>query len=128
MQCYLTVPHSKQLKWSLYSWQLTLLYFVIEVITLAQRTETFHLFLFSFLGSENLVSQYRDHASPSPSSSSVPFIGKDKRRWDFPDGSVVKNLPCNGRDARLIPGWGANIPHCLRPGTAKKKKITDKRG
>ena len=48
--------------------------------------------------------------------------------WDFPDGSVVKNLPCNGRDARLIPGWGANIPHGLRPGTAKKKKITDKRG
>ena len=114
------MPHSKELKWSLYSWQLTLPYFVIEV-TLAQRTETFHLFPFSFLGSENLVSQYRDHVSPSPSSSSVPFIGKDKRRWDFPDGSVVKNLPCNGRDAGLIPGWGANIPHGLRPGTAKKK-------
>ena len=30
---------------------------------------------------------------------------------DFPGGSVVKTPPSNARDARLIPGWGAKIPH-----------------
>ena len=26
--------------------------------------------------------------------------------WSSPSGSVVKNLPANGEDAGLIPGWG----------------------
>ena len=36
---------------------------------------------------------------------------KCKRVGDFPDGPVVKNLPCNAGDAGLIPGWGTKIPH-----------------
>ena len=30
---------------------------------------------------------------------------------DFPDGSVVKNLPSNARDLGSISGWGTKIPH-----------------
>ena len=30
---------------------------------------------------------------------------------DFPDGPVVKNLPCNAGDVGLIPGQGTKIPH-----------------
>ena len=30
---------------------------------------------------------------------------------EFPDGSVVNNLPCNARDKGLIPGRGTKIPH-----------------
>ena len=35
------------------------------------------------------------------------------QRWDrnFPDGSVVKNLPSNAGEAGLIPGLGTKIPH-----------------
>ena len=29
----------------------------------------------------------------------------------FPDGPVVKNLPCNARDLDLILGWGNKIAH-----------------
>ena len=28
------------------------------------------------------------------------------RHWGFPGGSVVKNLPANGGDMSLIPGFG----------------------
>ena len=31
--------------------------------------------------------------------------------WDFLSDLMVKNLPCNAKDTRLIPGWGSNIPH-----------------
>ena len=34
--------------------------------------------------------------------------------WDFPGGSVVKNLPSNAGDAGLIPGQGTKIPHATR--------------
>ena len=40
------------------------------------------------------------------------------RSWDFPGGSVVKNLPPNAGDAGSIPGQGTKIPHAvgqLRP-------------
>ena len=30
---------------------------------------------------------------------------------DFPDGPVVKNLPCKAGDMGSIPGWGTKIPH-----------------
>ena len=35
------------------------------------------------------------------------------KNWErgFPDGAVVKNLPCNAGDASLIPGWETKIPH-----------------
>ena len=29
---------------------------------------------------------------------------------DFPGGPVVKNSPCNARDAGFIPGQGTKIP------------------
>ena len=29
---------------------------------------------------------------------------------DFPDGPVVRNLPCNAGDLSSIPGQGTNIP------------------
>ena len=31
--------------------------------------------------------------------------------WDFHDGLMVKNLPCNAWDMGLIPGLGTKIPH-----------------
>ena len=33
--------------------------------------------------------------------------------WDFLVGPVVKNLPCNVRDAGLIPSQGTKILHVL---------------
>ena len=30
---------------------------------------------------------------------------------EFPDGSMVNNLPCNARDKGLIPGRRTKIPH-----------------
>ena len=30
---------------------------------------------------------------------------------DFPNGPMVKNLPCNAGDTASIPGLGTNIPH-----------------
>ena len=32
---------------------------------------------------------------------------------DFPGGPVVKNLPCNAKDAGLISGQGTKIPHAM---------------
>ena len=32
---------------------------------------------------------------------------------DFSGGPAVKNLPCNGGDAGLIPGQGTKIPHIV---------------
>ena len=40
---------------------------------------------------------------------------------DFPDGSVIRNLPCNAGDMGLIPGGAMKIPHAteqLNLGTA----------
>ena len=34
---------------------------------------------------------------------------------DFPGGPVVKTSPSNAGGAGSIPGWGAKIPHALRP-------------
>ena len=34
------------------------------------------------------------------------FYRKTSTDWDFPGGSVVKNLPANAGDAGLIPGSG----------------------
>ena len=31
--------------------------------------------------------------------------------WDSPGGPLVKNLPCNARDAGSIPGQGTKISH-----------------
>ena len=31
--------------------------------------------------------------------------------WDFPDGPVVENLPCNAENTGLIPGQETKIPH-----------------
>ena len=31
--------------------------------------------------------------------------------WVFPDGPVVKSLPCSTRDVGSIPGWGTKIAH-----------------
>ena len=33
--------------------------------------------------------------------------------WDFPGGSLVKNLPCNAGDSGPIPGQGTKIPRVL---------------
>ena len=35
---------------------------------------------------------------------------KKREHWDFPAGSVVKNLPSNAGDAGSIPGQGTKIP------------------
>jgi len=40
------------------------------------------------------------------------------RTWllrDFPGGSMVKTLPSNAGDVRLIPGLGAKMPHASQP-------------
>ena len=44
---------------------------------------------------------------------------------DFPDGPVVRNLPCNVGDVCLISGRGSKIPHAaeqLRPRIAAKTR------
>ena len=33
---------------------------------------------------------------------------------DFPDGRVVKNLPCKAGDMGSIPGWGTKVPHVAK--------------
>ena len=33
--------------------------------------------------------------------------------WDLPGGPLVKNLPCNARDAGSIPGRGTKISHAV---------------
>lgn len=33
--------------------------------------------------------------------------------WDSPGGPLVKNLPCNTRDAGSIPGQGTKISHAV---------------
>ena len=33
------------------------------------------------------------------------------RTLHFPDGPVVKSLPCSTRDVGSIPGWGTKIAH-----------------
>ena len=42
--------------------------------------------------------------------------GKEKE-WkgmrDFPGGPMVKNPPCNSRDAGLIPVQGTKVPHAV---------------
>ena len=44
---------------------------------------------------------------------------------DFPGGLVVKNLPCNDRDAGSIPDCGTKIPHAVEqlvsPGTTTRE-------
>ena len=35
--------------------------------------------------------------------------------WYFPAGPVVKTSPSNAGGDGSIPGWGAKIPHALRP-------------
>ena len=32
------------------------------------------------------------------------------KKWDFPGGLGIKNLPCNVGNAGLIPGQGTKIP------------------
>jgi len=39
---------------------------------------------------------------------------KQKQKWNFPGGPVVKNLLSNVGGAILTPGWGTKIPHAKR--------------
>ena len=48
------------------------------------------------------------HCLPSPGFSAVDLKVSER---DFPGGPVVKNPPCNARDAGSIPGQGTKIPH-----------------
>lgn len=46
---------------------------------------------------------------------------------DFRGGPVVKNLPCNDRDAGSIPGCGTKIPHTveqLSPGATTRESLS----
>ena len=41
-------------------------------------------------------------------------LKKEKNHpWDFPGDPVVKNLPCNARDAGSIPNWETKISHAV---------------
>ena len=42
-----------------------------------------------------------------------PSLNENGHLWDFPGGSVVKNLPSNAGDMGLIPGQGTKIPCAL---------------
>ena len=48
----------------------------------------------------------------------LPCLGRQFSKsvapQDFPGGPVVKNLPCNARDASSIPGWGTKIPYAMK--------------
>ena len=43
-----------------------------------------------------------------------PSLNENSHLWDFPGGSVVKNLPSNAGDMGLIPGQGTKIPYAVR--------------
>ena len=43
-----------------------------------------------------------------------PSLNENSHLWDFPGGSVVKNLPSNAGDMGLIPGQGTKIRHAMR--------------
>ena len=55
------------------------------------------------------------------SSGSVGTKDKEGITGDFPGGPVVKTSPSNAGGAGSIPGWGAKIPHALRPKNQKHK-------
>ena len=38
-------------------------------------------------------------------------VPSESHVWDFPDGPVVKNLPCNTENVSSIPGLGTKVPH-----------------
>ena len=49
-----------------------------------------------------------------------------KEIWDFPDGPVVKNPPCNAEDAGSIPDQGTKIPRAagqLSPHTIIRESV-----
>ena len=41
------------------------------------------------------------------------FFSLNLTPWDFLGGPVVKNLPCNARDAGSTPGRGTKILHAV---------------
>ena len=45
--------------------------------------------------------------------------------WGFPGSPAVKTSPSNAGGAGLIPGWGAKIPHALRPKNQKTENRKD---
>ena len=54
-----------------------------------------------------------------------------KETWDFPDGPVVKNPPCNAEDAGSIPDQGTKIPRAtgqLSPHTIMRESVCPQRG
>ena len=42
-----------------------------------------------------------------------PSLNENSHLWDFPGGSVVKNLPSNAGDMGLIPGQRTKIPRAV---------------
>ena len=44
--------------------------------------------------------------------------------WGFAGGPVVRTSPSNTGHAGSIPGWGARIPHAVRPKNQKHKTET----
>ena len=50
----------------------------------------------------------------------VDYISIKLKERDFPDGTVVKTLPCNTGGAGKIHGQGDKIPHASWP---KKTKM-----
>ena len=51
-------------------------------------------------------------AKPAPGGTRCLCINKNHgNKWDFPGGSVVKNMPWKTGDAGSIPGQGTNVPH-----------------
>ena len=53
----------------------------------------------------------QDFTSASEKQYSTQVKKKTNQCWGFPGGPVVKNLPCNTRDAGSIPGLGTESPH-----------------
>ena len=52
----------------------------------------------------------KDPTFPYTSQQKRPQLHKNVFSGDFPDGLVVKNLPCNAGDTGSIPGWGTKSP------------------
>ena len=42
---------------------------------------------------------------------------------DFPGDPVLKTSPSNAEGVDLIPGWGAKIPHVLKPKIQNRTKV-----
>lgn len=58
---------------------------------------------------------YLTHFCTSHGSGPVGYKVQTLSAWNFPAGTVVKNLSFNEEDTSSILGWGTQTPYVMRP-------------